>query len=387
MLKVLIGGTVITVTGPSYSPGVIVIENGKIVKVGKYGEFEIPKDAEVIEAKDKIIVPGLIDAHSHLGLVREGLEWEFSDVNDFYSPITAHLRAIDAIDPMDLGFEDAIEGGVTTACIIPGSANIIGGIGAIIKLRTVGNGIEVINDSAVLKMALGPKRSREYKSKMPYPTTRMGTVSILRTWFMKALDAINGRIDLEKIDTEERLMIETLIKVVKGEMIAKIHLSTSPDEIYAAIRIVKEFNIKASIDHAFGADLVAEALRTSGIPVVYGPTMISKIAAFFKYVNDATPVILFKKGITVSVMSDHPVYPARYLRILAAATVKHGLSLDEALKLITINAAKAIGIDSRVGSIEPGKDADLVISNDHPIKPRARIEKVLIDGEVVYSYD
>jgi len=384
-VKALVGGKVITVTGPVIDNGVVLIDKGKIVALAKLGEIKIPEEAEIIDIKGKVVTPGFIDAHSHLGVIPEGLDWEYSDVNDYYSPITAHLRVIDAIDPFDEGFSKAIEGGVTTVYTGPGSANVIGGIGAIIKTHGKNLNEMIVKPEAALKMALGPKKQREVKSKLPYPTSRMGTVAMLRHWLLKAKEYSKGKYKEDQLDPEEKEILKILVRVLKGEMLAKIHLSTSPDEIYAIIRIIKEFELKATIDHVFGGQLVADILAKENIPVVYGPPMIAKIASFFRYVDDAAPVIMYRKGVNVSIMTDHPVIPQKHLRTLAAVTVKNGLTLNEALKLITINPARQLGIDDIVGSIEKGKDADLVVSNDHPIKPTSTIELVMVNGEIVYE--
>ncbi|RLG87171.1 MAG: amidohydrolase [Thermoprotei archaeon] len=385
-MKAVVGARIITVTGPEIPEGVIVIgDDGRIAEVGSVQQVRVPKDAEVIEAHGLIAAPGFVDAHSHIGVVPEGIEWEYADVNDFYSPVTPHMRAIDALDPYDPAFTHAVQGGVTTVYTGPGSANVIGGIGAVIK--TWGRSPEdmVVIPEAALKMALGPKRPREYRSKMPYPTTRMGTVAVLRTWLRKAREFAEGRLKPDKLDEEEKAMLEVLVRVLRRELIAKIHLSTSPDEILAVLRLIREFGLRATIDHVFGGHLMADEIARSGVPVIYGPPMIARVAAFFRYVDDRTPAILYRKGVLVSVMTDHPVIPQKHLRTLAATAVKHGLSPNEALRLITINPAKAMGIDDRVGSIEPGKDADIVLSRGHPVKPSSRIEKVLVRGEVVFS--
>ncbi len=385
-VKAIVGGRIITVTGPVIDNGVILVDdNGVIREIGKHGEVKIPDDTEVIEAYGKTITPGFIDAHSHLGLIPEGLDWEYSDVNDYYSPITAHLRAIDALDPYDKGFNDAVAGGVTTIYTGPGSANVIGGIGLVMK--TYGESLDemVLNPEAAVKMALGPKRQREVKSKYPYPTSRMGTVALLRQWLLRAREYLNGRTDIDKIDPEDRAILEVLARVLKREMLAKIHLSTSPDEIYAIVRIIKEFNLRATIDHVFGGQLLADMLARENIQVVYGPPMVAKIASFFRYVDDKAPVVMYRSGVNVSIMSDHPVIPEKHLRLLAAVTVKNGLTLNEALDLITINPARQLGLEDKLGSIEPGKDADLVIASDHPVKPTSTIEMVLVKGRVAYN--
>ncbi len=385
-MKALVGGKIITVRGPVIEDGVLVIDDkGRISSVGKRGEIDIPEDAEIIEVYGKTITPGFVDAHSHLGLIPEGLDWEYSDVNDYYSPVTAHLRAIDALDPYDPGFKDAVAGGVTTIYTGPGSANVIGGIGLIMK--TYGRSLNemIVNPEAAVKMALGPKRQREVRSKLPYPTSRMGTVALLRQWLLRAKEWMEGRVSEDKVDPEDKAILEVLAKVLRREMLAKIHLSTSPDEIYAIVRIIKEFGLRATIDHVFGGQLLADLLAEEKIAVVYGPPMIARIAAFFRYIDDRAPVVMYRHGVNVSIMSDHPVIPEKHLRLLAAVTVKNGLSLDEALELITINPARQLGLEDSLGSIEPGKEADLIVASDHPVKPTSAIEMVLVRGEVAYN--
>jgi len=387
-MKAIIGKEIITMNEKreKIKNGIILIdENGKISFVGKKEEVQIPDNTEILEAPESIITPGLVDAHSHLGIIPEELDWEYSDVNDYYSPVTAHLKAIDAIDPFDEGFKEALEGGVTTVYTGPGSANVIGGIGTIIK--TYGKSLTemVVDPEAALKMALGPKRQQEYKSKTPYPTSRMGTVALLRTWLLKAKRYSEGKIDGEKLDEEERIILQVIAKVLSGKMIAKIHLSTSPDEILSILRIIDEFKFYATIDHVFGGQLLLDEILKRKVPVVYGPPMLSKVAAYFKYMADDAPVMMYRKGVSVSLMTDHPVIPEKHLRLLAAVTVKNGLTLDEALELVTINPAKALRIEKQVGSIEVGKDADIVIASGHPIKPKTRIEKVLVMGKLAYS--
>lgn len=368
----VIGGTIWT-GFEVIEDGLILIEDEKIKYVGKRIGFD--SHYRKIDATGKFISPGFVDAHSHIGLIPEGLDWEYSDVNDFSGPITPQMRAIDAIDFFDKAFSDAISGGVTTVYTGPGSANVIGGVGLIAKT----NG-RVLNREAALKMALGPKGIREYKSKEPYPSTRMGTVALLRDTLYDAKKW------MENPDDTKEFQYHYVSKVLKREMIAKIHLSTSPDEIIAVLDIIKEFNLCATIDHVFAGDLLINEIKQSNVPVVYGPVMLSKLYSAFRYVNDRIPVELCKAGVYVALMTDHPVIPQKHLRLLGSVVVRNGLSYDDALKMITVNPAKMLKIDDKVGSICIGKDADLVISSDHPLKPNSRIEVVIIDGKIVFDH-
>ncbi len=383
MLKAIVGGTVLTGTGKEIEDGIILIDGKRLVYVGKTNN--LPKDTEVINATGKFVSPGFVDAHSHIGMIPEGLDWEYSDVNDYSGPVTANLRAIDAVDIHDPAFRDAVEGGVTTVYTGPGSANVIGGVGLIMKTAGANLKEMVLASSAAIKMALGPKRKSEYAGKAPYPTTRMGTVALLRDKLSKAKALNEGKLDTGKLEFEEKETLKLLAKALRQEISVKIHLSTSPDEICAALRIIDEFSLKATIDHVFGGQLVADEISKSGVPVVYGPPMIAKLYSAFRYVDDKAPVVMIRRGVPVSIMTDHPVIPERYLRFLAAIVVRNGATLNEALSMITINPAKALGIEKRVGSLEEGKDADVVISSAHPLMPYAVIEKVLINGKLVNS--
>jgi imidazolonepropionase-like amidohydrolase len=365
------GGTVWTGID-TIENGVVLIEEKKIIAVGQ--KVSISYGCEVIDAHGKFVTPGLIDAHSHIGLIPEGLDWEYSDVNDFYGPITPQMRAIDAIDLRDAAFSDALNGGVTTVYTGPGSANVIGGIGLVLK--TTGR---ILKEEAALKAALGPKRSREYRSKEPYPSTRMGTVALFRQVLEEAKLWVE---DPTKVDQSKKHIYAIVARAIRRELPVKIHLSTSPDEITAAIRLIKEYNLDASIDHVFGGDLLAEEIKKAGIPVVYGPMMLSRLYSGFKYVNDRIPVELCEHGVLVALMTDHPAIPQKHLRLLATVAVRNGASYDEALKMITVNPAKILHMDDAVGTIEVGKDADLVVWIDHPLRPSSHPICVDVDGRV-----
>jgi imidazolonepropionase-like amidohydrolase len=381
-VKAIVGPTILT-PEQAIQRGTIIFKERKIVNVGE--DLKIPEEAEIIEAEGKYVTPGLVDGHSHIGMTTEGLDWEYGDANDFYSPLTTHLRAIDAVNLFDPGFKDAIEGGVTTVYTGPGSANVIGGIGLILK--TFGRTPEemIVNDFAGVKMATGAKRRREVKTKTPYPTTKMGTVSLLKNMLQNTKRYMEGKIKTEKIAGEEEIAYQTLSRVLRREVPARIHTSLDPDEILAVINIAKEFNIKVTIDHGFGSQMVAEKLAEVSIPVISGPLMIARLSQMYKYVSDEIPAILSSKGVKTSIMTDHPVIAEKYLRILAIVAVMNGMSRKEALKAITINPAETIGVGDKVGSLEPGKDADVVVFSDDPLKVKSKVEMVFINGEKVYE--
>jgi imidazolonepropionase-like amidohydrolase len=380
-VKAVVGGTVLT-PETTIENGVVLIKDGKIVGVGR--DLEIPQDACIIDAKAKYVTPGLVDGHSHIGMVTDGIEWDASDVNDFYGPVTTQMRAIDAINLYDGGFDEALSGGVTTVYTGPGSSNIFGGIGAIVKTYAERREEMVIKDFASIKMALGPKRSRETKTKSPYPTTRMGAVALARSTLRRARDYVDGRLDPESLDGDEKMVMEHLSELLRGNVPAHIHTSNMPDEILAAVRLIDEFKITATIDHGFGSEHYADLLAEKGIPVIYGPVMMTKKSAGSKYISDKTPGILSSKGVKTSIMTDAPLIPGKNLLLSAIIAAKNGMDPIKALKAVTINPAESIGIGDRVGSIEPGKDGDLVIFSGHPLKVKSVVEKVLINGEIVY---
>lgn len=381
-MKAIVGATIFT-PEKTIPRGTIIFNEGKIVSVGE--GLKIPEEAEIIEAEGKYITPGLVDGHSHIGMTTEGLDWEYGDANDFYGPLTAQLRAIDGINLFDPGFKDALEGGVTTVYTGPGSANVIGGVGLIAK--TFGKTPEemIVTDFAGVKMATGAKRTREAKPKTPYPTTEMGTISLLRNTLLNAKKYMEGKLKAEKIRGEEELAYQALSRVLKREVPARIHTSLDPDEILAVIGIAKEFNIRVTIDHGFGSQLVAEKLAEMKIPVISGPLMIPRLSLVYKYVSDEVPAILSSKGVKTSIMTDHPVIAEKYLRTLAIVAVMNGMDRKEALKAITINPAEAIGVGDRVGSLEHGKDADIVVFSDDPLKVKSKVQMVFVNGEKVYE--
>lgn len=382
-MKAIVGGIVLTPM-KVIEDGVILVDNGRIKSVGK--GVKIPEKAEVIDVKGKYVTPGFVDGHSHIGMVPDGVDWEDTDVNDFYGPITPQLRAIDSLNLFDTAFSESLADGVTTVYTGPGSSNPIGGTGSIVKTHGRTTEDMIVREFASVKMALGPKRTREdMRPKMPYPTTRMGTVAIVRAALLRAREYMEGRLDPERLDGEETLMLKILSELLKGKVPAHIHTSNMPDEIFSVIRIVDEFKIRATMDHGFGSELVAERVAESKIPVIYGPMMMARKSAGLKYVSDRTPGILTSKGVMTSIMTDHPVIPEKYLRLSAAVAVKNGMEPTEALKAITINPAQAIGISEKLGSIELGKDADLVVMSDKPLKVRSVVEMVLVNGEVVYQ--
>lgn len=388
------GGTILT-PEERIEGGTLLIEGGKILEVGR--EAGIPPDAEVIDAQGKYIIPGLIDAHCHTGLFPDGVGEEQSDDNEMTDPVTPHLRAIDAIHPEDMAFDDLRKAGVTTINTGPGSANIVGGQTAIVK--TWGRTVEemLIRAPAAMKMALGENPKRVYREQKKTPSTRMGNAAVLREWLTKAQNYLerwerykrrlaNCKAGEKELEPPERdLRLEELARVLKGEIPAHIHAHRA-DDILTALRIADEFGIKKLVlIHATEGYKVADILAEKGVPCVVGPILFSRTKYELRGMNPKNPVILSQAGVKVAIQTDQ-MSAVKYILFDAALAVREGMDEKEALKAITIYPAEILGIADRVGSLEPGKDADLVILSAHPFEvAKSCVELVVMDGEIVYQ--
>ena len=377
-------GTIYTITGEIIEKGSILIKNGKIVEVGK--DIIPPLDAEVVDAEGKIVLPGFIDAHCHLGMWEEGIGFEGSDGNEMVDPVTPHLRAIDAINPMDISFEEAYQGGVTTAVTGPGSANVVGG--TFVAIKTVGNRIDdmIIKDPIAMKVAFGENPKRVYDAQKKSPMTRMATAAILRETLFKAkayMDKKDRAEDSSKLP-EFDMKMEAMIPVLRKEIPLKAHAHRA-DDIFTALRIAKEFDLDITLDHCTEGHLIVDELVKEGKNAIVGPSLGNRSKFELKNMTFETPKILVEAGVKVAITTDSPVTPLQYLPLCAGLAHKAGLDEMEALKCITINAAEIVGLSDRIGSIEVGKDADIVIFDGNPIKDvNHSTYMTIIDGKIVY---
>jgi imidazolonepropionase-like amidohydrolase len=369
------GGKVLTMAGPPLTKGTVLVDRGKIK--GVYPGEVVPPGVKVVEATDKVVMPGLIDAHSHLGIIEEIYREEGDDSNEITDPVTPHLRAIDAVNPADTGFRDALAAGVTTVVTGPGSANIVGG--EMMVLKTCGTVVDemVVRFPAGMKAALGENPKYNYGKNKKTPVTRMASAAILR----EAL--VDARNYLKKDSPERNLKLEALGRVLKGEMPLRVHAHRA-DDIMTAIRIGEEFGIRLIIEHCTEGGLVADRLAARGIPVIIGPVITNRAKVELRGVSLETAKVLAGAGVKFAIMTDHPVVPVQYLAVSAALAVKGGLSVENALRAITIDAAGILDLEERLGSIEPGKDADLVILDRHPLELLSRVEQVYINGRKVF---
>ncbi len=385
----VVGGRIITMAGAEYREGTIFIKDGKIVTVSE--GIQEPQGWEIINAKGKLVLPGFIDAHCHVGIAEEIYQYEGDDSNEVTDPVTPHLRVIDGINPDDLGFQDAVAGGVTTVVVAPGSANIFGG--EMSALKTWGKSLEerIIKSPIGLKAALGENPKRAYGSQKKMPFTRMASAGILRETLVKAKEYMRKKAEFEEGKKnssipDKDLKMEAVSRVLTGEIPLRVHAHRA-DDIMTALRIAKEFDLKIVIEHCTEGDKVAEELAKYKVPVIIGPIIINRAKVELKGISLSTGKVLAGSGVEFAIMTDHPVVPIQYLALSAGLTIRGGLDEHRALRAITVDAAKILGLDHRIGSIEPGKDADLAIIDGHPFDTRSKVSKVLVSGQIAFDSD
>ncbi|MFC7063075.1 amidohydrolase [Halobacillus seohaensis] len=363
--------SIFPITSSPITNGIVHIIDGKIHDFGE--KLQFPAQAEIIDGKGQHLYPGFIDVHTHLGLYDEGTGWAGSDANETIEPTTPHLRAIDGAHPLDPAFFHARKAGVTTAHIMPGSANIIGGTTSVIK--TIGHTINemIIKETAGLKMALGENPKRVHSPSKNASITRLGIMGTLRETFYAA----------RKSSSPEDLRIQPIIKALNREIPVRIHAHRA-DDIITALRFADEFDLDLRIEHCTEGHLIVDQLAGRGLQVSVGPTFTRMSKIELRNKTWQTYKVLHEHGVQVSIMTDHPYTPIQYLNICAALAAREGLPMEDALRGITITPAKNLGIDDRVGSIEKGKDADLVLWNGNPFEFMSLPIWTMIDGEIVY---
>ncbi|MBL7201985.1 MAG: amidohydrolase [Anaerolineae bacterium] len=395
------GGKVMTITQGTLESGTVLIEGGRIVAIGE--RVEIPEDAEVYDATGKVVMPGLIDAHCHVGIFADGIGWDQSDGNETTDPITPHLRALDALNPGDPAFGELLQAGVTTVLTGPGSANLIGGQWICVKtVRKPTVDEMILLEPAGMKMALGENPKRVYGGQKKMPATRMGNAAALRSALVEAqnyldkweryqsdLEAYKAKVEVgdgeAKAPTrpERDLKLEALGKVLRRELKARIHAHRA-DDMLTAIRIAEEFNLDLTLEHATEGYKIAHVLVEKGIPVTAGPILFSRTKYELKGMTPKNPGLMAKAGVKVAIQTDE-MSAVKYLPINAALAVREGMPEEEALKAITIHPAEIIGVADRVGSLEVGKDADIVVFSGHPFDYRTTVELVVVDGQLAYQ--
>jgi imidazolonepropionase-like amidohydrolase len=381
-MKLIKNGLVYTMSKDEAEYLDLLIDGSVFVKVEPHIEPEV--DWEVIDAAGMNIFPGFIDAHSHLGMQESAIGFEGQDTNEMTDILTPHLRAIDGINPMDITFKEAALGGVTTVGTGPGSANVLGGTFCAIK--TVGHRVDdmVINDCVAMKCAFGENPKRCYKDKNNF--SRMSTAAKLREMLIKAKEydekkqsAKGNPCKMPKWD----MKLEALLPVIHKEIPLKAHAHQAND-IFTAIRIAKEFDVRMTLEHVTDGALIAEELaQEKDFMLAVGPSLHSRSKFECRNLDFNAPAALSNAGIPISIITDAPVVPQQYLAMCAGLAVQAGMKPIEALKAITINPARHLGVDHRVGSIEVGKDADLVIVDGSPFEILDTVSMVFVNGERV----
>lgn len=376
------GATVHTADSPAeIRDGQVVVRDGRVVSVGLADQA--PEDAEVHDLPaGSHVTPGLVDAHTHLGVMPVGFAGESKDLNEMTSPLTPQVRAVDGVWPGDVAFERARRGGVTTVCVLPGSANVVGG--SAVALKTVGHDVEkmAIRDPAGLKVAFGlnPKHSHGSKAGR-MPLTRMGVAALFREAFERALEYERRRaVDGSYLRDAG---LEPLVQALRRDVPVRAHCYRS-DDILTALRLAREFGLSMVLEHAYEAVFVLDEVVEAGVSVVYGPSLRCCGGSEHLHFDFAHARALDDAGVCVALMTDHPIVPIEYLSLQAGLCVRAGMTPERALLTVTHNPAKILGVDHHLGKLAPRYDADLVVWSGPPLEVASRVLSTWIEGRCVY---
>lgn len=381
-------GRIFTMAGKTYEPGSLLIKDGKIYQIEREIEVDRNELSEIIDASNCWVMPGLIESHCHIGITEEKKGFEGDDCNEMKKPITPYIRGLDAINPMDSAFHNAISAGITSMMVGPGSSNVVGGQFTFIKAD--GRCIDdmVLLEPAAMKTAFGENPKANYNDLGMIPTTRMTMAAMLREELFDAKAYLRDKEKAEKNgeEFEPDFKKECWVPVLRKQIPLKAHVHRA-DDILTAIRIAKEFDLEMTLDHCTEGHLIAEEIKASGFPAVIGPTFASRSKIEVQNMDFKTAGILHKHGVKVSICTDHPVTRIQYLPICAGFAAKEGLGIEEGLRAVTINAAEICRVSGRVGSLEAGKDADIAIFDGNPMEVFTRALFTIINGEVIYRAD
>ena len=381
------GGYVVPVMGEPIDGGTVLVVDGVITAVGS--DVTVPSGVPVVDATGSWVLPGLVEAHAHLGVAEEGEGWAGADVNEMTDPDGAGLRALDAIQIDEEGFRDALVGGVTAAVIKPGSGNPIGGRSVAIKTwggRTVDE--QIFREAVSVKSALGENPKRVYGDRKALPSTRMGVAKVIRDAFVAAQNykAKRDHARAEGKPFERDLGLETLAAVLDGELVWDQHTHRA-DDIATAIRLAEEFGYRLVVNHGTDGARIADVLAEKDVPVIFGPMLTNRSKVELRDRDIANLARLAEAGVRVAITTDHPVVPINFLVHQASLAVKEGLDRDVALQTMTTNPAQMLGLEDRVGALRPGLDGDVVIWSGDPLDVFSRAQRVFITGTEVYSLD
>lgn len=386
ILILIENATVWTMAGPPIAGGSVLVREGKIAAVGRDIALRDTQDLQKIDAAGGWVLPGLVEAHCHIGISEERVGGVGDDCNELVAPLTPSLRAVDAVNPMDSAFHNALAAGITTVMTGPGSANVVGG--QFVALKTHGRNVAemVLRQSAALKVAFGENPKTNYGGKGNAPATRMAIAAMLREALNKARDYLNEKQAAQKAGRSFKMdyQQEAYLPALRGEMPLKAHVHRA-DDILTAIRIAKEFGLKMTLDHCTEGHLIAREVAASGFPAIVGPSLASRSKVEVENLDFKTAGVLRKAGVEVAICSDHPVTLIQYLPIYAGLAAREGLGQAGALRAITAGAARILGVDHRVGTLQAGKDADIAIFSGNPLETATCTLYTLVDGQVVYD--
>lgn len=357
----------------------MLVDNGKIIAVGQ--NIPIPYDAEIIDAAELTILPGWVDAHTHVGIWGEAEGHSSYDGNESSSPITPQVRGLDAVNPAHHSFADARGIGTTTVQTGPGSGNILGG--EMLTIKTAGSVIDhmVVRAPSGIKSALGENPKRFHGQAMKrMPSTRMGSAAMLREYLIKGREYM---VKLKEGKADFDLGLENIAKVLRQELPLRVHAHRA-DDIVTAIRIAEEFNLQISIEHCTEGHLIADYLAEKGFPACVGPTLGHRSKVETQNLSFTTPAILHAAGVKIALITDHPFTPIPFYNVVGALATANGLPEAATLRAMTLSPAEILGVQARVGSLEVGKDADFVIWSGHPFKTRSKVLATYIEGNRVY---
>lgn len=389
----IINGRILTMAGKVLPGGCVLIENGKIAAVTDQIKIPEGRDTEVIDASGCLVMPGLVEAHCHVGITEEKKGMEGDDCNENVSPITPWLRALDAVNTMDAAFDDAVRAGITSIMVGPGSSNIVGG--QFIFIKTKGRRIDdlIVKEPAAMKIAFGENPKVNFGDQQKSPVTRMAIAGLLREELFKAVQYQKkkqawqaSRQDKDKPSDapfEPDFRMECWLPVLEGKIPLKAHVHRV-DDIFTAIRIAREFGLSITLDHCSEGHLIAGELAREGFPAIVGPDLSSRSKIEVQNMAFKTAGILHKAGVLVAITTDHPVTLIQSLPLCAGLAVKSGLPMEEGLRAITCNPARICRVYDRVGSLEPGKDADIAIFSGNPMETFTKTMCTIINGNIVY---
>lgn len=376
---------ILPMVGPVIENGCVLIKNGKIAQIAP--RIQAGDVARTLDVHGAWVLPGLIEAHCHIGISEERKGFVGDDCNEMTTPLTPHLRALDAINPMDSAFHNALSAGVTAAMVGPGSSNVVGGQFMVLKTYGRDVGRMCVKAPAAMKVAFGENPKTNYNGKGMMPSTRMSIAAMLREELYKACDYRDQKQRAQQSgDTfTPDFRMECYLPVLDGRIPLKAHVHRA-DDILTAIRIAKEFGLRMTLDHCTEGHLIAQEIQDAGFPAIVGPSLASRNKVEVQYLDFKTAGVLAGAGVKVALTTDHPVSLIQYLPLCAGLAAKHGLGIEEGLRAITLYPAQILGVDDRMGSIEVGKDADLAIFDGNPMEVFTHALYTLVDGEIVFDH-